>query len=164
MKNTILFLDMDGCLADFDKGIKGDLNNMYKEGFFLSLEPMELGLNETIKSLQEQGIQVKVLSKACVDKKDWRYLSQTFDKVDWIKKHIPCIDELDIIIQGIDESKGSVVDYYREHNCILLDDYSKNLVEWCMSGGLGIKKAKRIKNERPWKQILNISELSEEGL
>lgn len=162
-KKTILFLDMDGVLADFDKGINGDIKNMFKPGFFLGLEPMEEGLNETIQELQKTAT-VKILSKACVSKSSKRFIGQMMDKVNWIKKHIPCIDELDIIIQASNESKGSVVELYKHHNCILVDDYSKNLAEWAFAGGKGVKKAKRIKNNRPWKQVLNVSELAIEGI
>lgn len=163
---TILFIDMDGVLANFDKAIDemGTLEAMFKPGFFRGLEPMEEGLNETIKEIQESGITVKILSKACVKKTDKRFLGQMVDKAEWIAEHIPCIDRLNIIIQATDESKGDIIEYYKHHECILLDDYSKNLADWAFAGGKGIKKAKRIKNGRPWKQVLNVSELAIEGL
>ena len=160
----MLFVDMDGCIADFDKGINGDLNKMFEKGFFRTLEPMEKGLNETFQEIKSQGYQVKILSKACVKKSDERFLGQMMDKVNWIKEYIPCINEMDIIIQATDESKGDIVQIYSEYDCILIDDYSKNLAEWAFAGGRGIKKAKRIKNGRPWKQVLNISELATEGI
>lgn len=160
----ILFVDMDGVLADFDNGINGELNSMFKEGFFRGLAPMENGLNETIKGIQEQGYTVKILSKACVKKSDKRFLGQMLDKVNWLKEFVPCIDELDIIIQASDESKGDIVEMYKNHECILIDDYSKNLYEWALAGGKCIKKAKRIRPHREFKQVLNISELHLEGV
>lgn len=161
---TILFLDMDGVLANFDKGLGGDFKNMFKPGFFFGLEPMEEGLNETVAEIQKQGITVKILSKACVKKSDKRFIGQMMDKVNWVKKYIPCIDELDIIIQATDESKGDIVELYKHHECILVDDYSKNLADWTFAGGKCIKKAKRIKPTRPWKQVLNVSELAIESI
>ena len=160
----ILFVDMDGVLANFDKGINGDLNKMFEKGFFRTLEPMEEGLNKTFQEIKSQGYGIKILSKACVKRSDERFIGQMLDKVDWIKEYIPCINELDIIIQSTDESKGDIVKMYSEYDCILIDDYSKNLAEWAFAGGKGIKKAKRIKNGRPWKQVLNISELAQEGV
>lgn len=160
----ILFVDMDGVLANFDKGIGNDLNKMFEPGFFFTLEPMEQDLNETIQEIQKQGYTVKILSKACVAKEDKRFKGQVMDKVKWINKYIPCIDELNIIITDTHTSKGDIVEMYKHHECILIDDYSKNLAEWSFAGGKGIKKAKRIRNSRPWKQVLNISELAIEGV
>lgn len=162
----IVFIDMDGVLANFDKAIDemGSIEVMYKPNFFRGLEPMESGLDETVKGIERQGYTVKILSKACVPKHDLRFIGQMADKVNWLKEHLPSLDELNIIIQGSDESKGSIIDMYKDHDCILIDDYSKNLAEWSMAGGKGIKKAKRIKNGRPWKQVLNLSELEMEGV
>ena len=161
---TIIFFDMDGVLADFEKGLGGDFANMYKEGFFRNLPVMEQGLNESIQKIKEQGYTVKILSKACVTKSDSRFVKQMVDKANWVKHHIPCIDELDIIIQASDECKGDIVRMYESHECILVDDYTVNLASWIMAGGQGIKKAKRIKNTRPCRQILNVAELAEEGI
>lgn len=160
----ILFVDMDGVLANFDKGLQGDFKRMFKPGFFRNLEVMEDGLNETMQEIMEQGYTVKILSKACVKKSNPMFLVQMMDKVEWIKEHIPCIDELNIIIQATDESKGDIVEMYKGHECFLIDDYSKNLAEWGLAGGYCIKRAKRIRNHREWKQVLNISELALEGV
>ena len=162
--NKILFLDMDGVLANFDKGLQGDFRRMFKTGFFRGLEPLEEGLNETVQDIINQGYTVKILSKAPVKKANPRFINHMRDKANWIKEHLPCIDELDIIIQATDESKGDIIKMYKHHECILVDDYSKNLADWTKAGGKGIKKAKRIKNGREWKQILNLSELALEGI
>lgn len=160
----ILFVDMDGVLADFEKGLQGDFSRMYKRGFFRNLEVMENDLNQTFEEIQAQGITVKILSKACVRKSHGLFKVQMMDKVNWIKEHIPCIDELNITIQATDESKGAIVDMYKGHECYLIDDYSKNLAEWVLAGGKAIKRAKRIKNDRKFRQVLNVSELAIEGI
>ena len=163
-KKKILFVDMDGVLANFEKGLEGDFKRMFKPGFFRGLEPLENGLNETIQEIEKQGYTVKILSKAPVKKSNRLFLVHMMDKVNWIKEFIPAIDELNIIIQATDESKGDIVEMYKDHECILIDDYSKNLAEWGLAGGKCIKKAKRIRNHRSWKQVLNISELALEGV
>ncbi len=160
----ILFVDMDGVLANFDKGLEGDFKRMFKPTFFRNLEPLENGLNETIEGIRSQGYLVKILSKACVKKSNRLYEIQKQDKINWLKEFIPCIAETDVIIQATDESKGDIVELHKESECFLIDDYSKNLAEWGLAGGKCIKKAKRIRNHREWKQVLNISELSLEGV
>lgn len=165
-KQTILFFDMDGVLADFDKGLGGDFKNMFKPNFFRTLPVMENGLNETMLELQSQGYIIKILSKACVKKSNKSFRNQMVDKAEWVKENIPCINELDIIIQATDESKGDVLKYYssEKFDCYLVDDYTPNLATWAMAGGKCIKKAKRIKTQRPFKQILNLVELVNEGI
>ena len=159
-KGTILFIDMDGVLADFERGINegtGDINQMFEKNFFRKLEPMEEDIAEKIERLQELT-KVKILSKACVERNDERFLKQVADKIYWLMRFAPTIKYKDIIIQSTEESKGSIVEEFSDFHCVLLDDYSLNLVEWELAGGIGIKKAKRYK-DRSFEQVKNLKEL-----
>ena len=159
-KRTILFIDMDGVLADFERGINegtGDINQMFEDNFFRNLEPMEEDIAEKIKRLQELT-KVKILSKACVERNDKRFANQVADKKHWLMRFAPTVKDEDIIIQSAEESKGSIVKEFPDFHCMLLDDYSLNLVEWELAGGIGIKKAKRYKN-RSFEQVKSLKEL-----
>ena len=160
-KRTILFIDMDGVIADFEKGINagnGNLNQMFENKFFRKLEPMEEEIAEKIEKLQELT-KVKILSKACVERNDERFSSQVADKKYWLMRFAPTVENKDIIIQSTEESKGKIVREFSDFHCMLLDDYSLNLAEWELAGGIGIKKAKRFKTERTFEQVSNLEDL-----
>ena len=160
-KRTILFIDMDGVIADFGKGINsgnGDLNQMFENKFFRKLEPMEEEIAEKIERLQELT-KVKILSKACVERNDKRFTKQVADKKYWLMRFAPTVENKDIIIQSTEESKGEIVREFSDFHCMLLDDYSLNLVEWELAGGIGIKKAKRYKNDRTFEQVNSLKDL-----
>lgn len=160
-KRTILFIDMDGVIADFEKGINsgaGDLNQMFENKFFRKLEPMEKEIADKIERLQELT-EVKILSKACVERDDKRFVNQVADKKYWLMRFAPTVKNKDIIIQSAEESKGKIVREFSDFHCMLLDDYSLNLAEWELAGGIGIKKAKRFKTERTFEQVSNLKDL-----
>lgn len=160
-KETILFLDMDGVLADFEKGINsgtGDINQMFEDKFFRKLDTMENNIAENIEKLQKLT-KVKILSKACVERNDERFQKQATDKIYWLMRFAPTVKHEDIIIQSTEESKGKIVREFSDYHNLLLDDYSLNLAEWELAGGIGIKRAKRYKNDRSFEQVHNLTEL-----
>lgn len=89
MSKKIVFLDLDGVLADFDaaavdqNGSK-DLSKMFVKGFFRSL-PIKEGAKEAVDRLRQyQGIQLCIGSKP-VKTNLW----STIEKYEWVQEHFP---------------------------------------------------------------------------
>ena len=62
----------------------------------------------------------------------------------WVQKYIPNIQYNNIVICRIGENKANAIKRKLgisiDNECYLLDDYTKNLVEWEQAGGKGIKR------------------------
>ena len=120
---------MDGVLANFEK--ENNAKNRYatEKGFFANLEPLSENV-EAIKKLLELGYNVKVLS-ASPNKNADR------DKFTWLMKYLPNLTVANVIFCRNGENKA----YYAKDitNALLIDDYSKNLIEWKTLGGKVLK-------------------------
>ena len=67
------------------------------------------------------------------------------EKREWIHRYLPQIDDEHMIFTSSGKNKA---DYIKEINseCVLIDDYNKNLNEWRDSGGNAIKFINDINN------------------
>lgn len=142
-----IFVDMDGTVANFFE-MEDCLERMYEEGFFYNLKPLAFAnfINEMATYDQEN---IYILS-ACVDT---TYCRQ--EKMDWLDEYIPFVKEENIILCNIGENKADIIKAMGiaiDKECILYDDYTKNLVEWELAGGHGIKALNGINHiTKKWK-------------
>lgn len=148
-KQKKIFLDMDNNLALFSTkgGDKIALENAKKKGYFRNLIPIEPNLNAKIKRLQELG-EVYILS-ACMPTE---YCKK--EKKEWIQEHLPCVDSSKVILCNVGDNKADIIkEMGIEFNkdCILLDDYSKNIIQWHDLGGVAIKR--RYSNKKGYDYI-----------
>lgn len=128
-----LFLDLDGTLAKFN--VRNALERFDKEiGFFAKLNAY-VGI-EVINELAKQG-NLFIISASPNTQAD-------NDKMLWIKKYLPNLPINNITICRIGENKAKVIEEKYlitiDKNCLLLDDYTKNLNEWESLGGTGLKR------------------------
>lgn len=100
MEKKILFMDMDGPLAEFEKAIGKDLdhptrgtfetdpemiNPMYGEGFFRNLEVTE-GAKEYMEKLRKlSSFDIYIASNAMTDE----VLYSPSEKYEWLAEHFP---------------------------------------------------------------------------
>lgn len=144
-----LFLDLDGTLAKFNSK-KNALQRFDNEkGFFASLKPYKY--IEVINELANSGlVEVYVISATPNEQADK-------DKLIWIKKYLNQINEKNICFCRLNENKAKVIkdklNITIDKECYLLDDYTKNLIEWKNLNGIGIKRLTSLANNKSkkWK-------------
>lgn len=128
-----IFLDLDGTLAKFN--VKNALARFTVEkGFFERLGAYK-GI-ETINEMAKAG-NVYIISASPNVQAD-------NDKMKWIAKYLFNIPLENIVICRVGENKAEIIksqlNIIIDKTTVLLDDYTKNLVEWESAGGVGIKR------------------------
>lgn len=134
-KKQIVYLDMDGVIADFN----GERNAMERfqteKGFFKKLHVMnEWGVRQLIAN---KKIDVRILTKSPNRQADK-------DKIAWLKYYFPQIKRNKIIIVRNNKSKADAIKPSQKG--VLLDDYGKNINEWRLKGYEGYKVEKELQN------------------
>ena len=156
-----LFLDLDGTLAKFNSK-KNALKRFDNEkGFFSSLKPYKN--IEVINELAACGnVEVYVISATPNEQADQ-------DKMIWIKTYLKQIKQENICFCRLNENKAKVIkdklNITINKECYLLDDYTKNLIEWKNLNGIGIKRltSKADNSRKIWKgfSLKDLTQLKE---
>jgi 5'(3')-deoxyribonucleotidase len=134
MNKIIIYCDMDGVLADFDKVPNAVARYKNEPNFFYDLEPINENVN-AIKQLIAKDYLVKILSKSPHENAD-------NDKRKWLAKYLPEIKNKNIIFARPHERKIDFVNELEKNFSLLLDDYEKNIQEWRSENGIAIKITK----------------------
>lgn len=152
-----IFLDLDGTLARFN--VRNALERFDKEeGFFsklLAYKGIEI-VNELAKTNQ-----LFIISASPNEQADK-------DKMIWLEKYLPNIKKENVTICRLGENKAKVIENkYNitiDKSCFLLDDYTKNLIEWENVGGIGIKRITKVadNSRKIWKgqELKHLNELA----
>lgn len=119
-----IYVDQDGTLAKW-RNVPAWVTKMPLYYLFLSAERRVIRL---VKRLYARGCDVRVLTKAYED------TGAAIEKIAWLKLH--GLGSIPVIIVPYSQSK---LDYVESGDAVLLDDYSKNLIEWSLAGKTGIK-------------------------
>ena len=132
-----IFLDLDGTLVKFN--VKNALKRFETEkGFFANLLAYK-GI-EIINEMAKAG-NVYIISASPNEQAD-------IDKIEWICKYLPNINLLtNVLICRCGDNKAEYLKskgLQIDKNSYLLDDYTKNLIEWESAGGVGIKRLTKV--------------------
>ena len=140
MKKLKLYLDLDGCFADFFTKSKELCGFAYHENpvafwgvvetidhFFLQLEPLE-GAIDLFRAVEHNNPTVltalPMLSK--------KLLTAPADKRLWVKKH------MSPTIHTICVTRWDMKKQYASPDAVLVDDSERNIKDWISAGGIGI--------------------------
>lgn len=147
-----IFVDMDGTLAEWRNidvniecleqadaaSIEEYMNQiLYLPNYFSSLSPHEEVVNAVKSLVREKAFDVYVLSCVLPDKDG---VSPSDQKHQWLNKFLPEVDmEHRIFVPNGEDKKLHLPGGIKQGD-ILLDDYTKNLLQWEESGiGTGVK-------------------------
>lgn len=145
--NRRIFIDMDGTLAKWKNVINAD--ELYEQGYYLNLEPNSK-LIEEIKSLIWKGEDIYILSSFLDGSK---YALDEKNK--WLDKYLPELDNARRIFVKYGDNKSDYIKSGISNSDYLLDDYTKNLIDWKIAGGTGIKYLNGINHTKgTWKGLI----------
>lgn len=143
-----VFLDLDGTLARFN--VRNALERFDKEeGFFARLKAYK---NIEIVNELAKNNNLFIISASPNEQADK-------DKLEWLSKYLPNIQLDNVTICRLGQNKAQIIqNKYNitiDNSCYLLDDYTKNLVEWESFGGKGIKRLTRVSDNstKKWKGL-----------
>lgn len=160
-----IYFDMDGVLANFEKGIKDlcglELHDQEKDNlqadekmwkavrendhFYAHLELMP-GSKKLFDTLYERyGDRCEILT--AIPKKERGVVTAEEDKTNWVREKLS--EHIPVQIVYKEQKK----DYCTGKGCILIDDYVRNIEEWKACGGTGILFTNAEETEKSLREI-----------
>ena len=151
MKITKIYFDMDGVLADFDKGIRelcsmdplpqsedqpvgydDELWSKVREaGHFYDKLELIPGTKELFDYVYgKYGDRCEILTG--IPKPRRGIITAGEDKINWVRRLL----SKDVVVNIV--WREDKPDYCSGKDCILIDDYALNITEWEQCGGTGI--------------------------
>ncbi len=145
-----IYFDMDGVLADFTRGIKelcgfdpavqGESNEKEDDRiwnavrsvdhFYDRLEPVPGSFELFLRIYEKYGDDCQILTAVPKPKRNIPEAGD--DKRRWVKRLLAPEVKINIVL------RKEKPDYCTGPDCILIDDYEKNIREWEAIGGTGI--------------------------
>lgn len=125
------FIDMDGTLAEW-RDIKSN-SELYQKGYYESLKPNNYLLEE-VKNLIKEGKDIYILSSFLSDS-DYALKEKNI----WLNKYLPELPVQKRIFVPYGDVKYKYLPSKITSFDYLIDDHTKNLLDWKEAGGTEIK-------------------------
>lgn len=164
-----IYFDMDGVLANFNKGVKDLLgmtprdqgagfdfkwyNKLYAkmrevDHYYDKLEPIQEVVELLLELYDKYGDDVQILT--AIPKPNRGIVTAADDKVNWTGRLISPDIKVNIVY------RADKVKFCQGKDCILIDDFDKNVNEWEEIGGTGLLYSKDVNLLRAQLRQLNI--------
>lgn len=154
-------LDMDDTLAHFHEQENALERFATENGFFNILRPSKLVLKLQLAILNNE-INVKdiyIVSASPNEQAD-------HDKLAWLQRYLQAIPSENILFTRLGQNKADI--FFKRHGIkkadmkkfFLVDDYTKNLVEWKTYGGNSIKYINEYNNTKQSYKAHNIQSVT----
>lgn len=138
-----IFVDMDGVLADFVRGVEGPkyLNGPLVSEQTYDSRKIELSNKGLFKDLPIMPGMLKLINYIKKSGIDWEILTASGsvnrtvvakDKIYWIRKHVDPKVIVTATIKGEDKAA------FAKPNHVLIDDRKSNIKAWTEAGGISI--------------------------
>lgn len=150
MKNTAIYIDMDGVINDFESD-KNARKNMWEKGYFENIPPIE----ETCKTMKilNKYFDVIILSKII------ERSGVIEEKQNWLSKNLCEKSFSEVIYVPYADSKVHYINFNKYKNIILIDDNERNLDE---CSGFGVHCIKFRGGKSNYKVLNNLSDFDKE--
>lgn len=158
-----VYLDCDGCLADFDKFVAEvhpnyDRDSVNKKdfwdplskipNFFYKLEVLQ-DCYDMYWRLKNEGVGVEILTALPLPTR--HFITAADDKMRWVRDNIDPFAVVHTVVGG----KNKVKWLDQKPNAILVDDYRRNIDLWQEAGGVAVLH-KTGKSELSYLAVKNI--------
>lgn len=150
LKITKIYFDMDGVLADFERGVRelctlepvnqskatnAQTDRLWEAvkkvpHFYLKLEPMKDAVEFFNEVFNKLGGNCQILTGIPKPRRQIENAGE--DKIEWVRKFLPPDVKVNVVF------RKEKIKFCTGENCILIDDYDKNIREWEKAGGRGI--------------------------
>jgi len=128
-----IFFDMDGTLAEYRNLILSE-DDFKAAGYFSTLRQQNNVVRASKLLSEREDVEVYALTAVYMDVK-----APIEEKNRWLDEIAPWITPDHRIFVPVGKNKADYIPGGIDKSCVLIDDYTDNLLKWEQSGGIGIK-------------------------
>lgn len=130
-----VYIDMDGTLCRFHDVEHKYIEQMWERGFYINLKPFEEFL-QAISLCIDRNPDTEFFILSAILETEPPFAEA--EKREWLHTYLPQLADDHMLFVPAGTDKAALIPNM-DADCILIDDYNKNLSEWRQRGGTAIK-------------------------